>query len=190
MAFDISIQQEKINKLKDAFEKGRFADALLAALNTGNGLMQQRIFQQTTDVEGNDFGAYIGKATKVKRIKISKNPLQNKRNKALIGQNLTPYQRKRASKGRQVLRKDLEFTGGLRRAIETIVENDKAVVLEFNNDQAALIAKGQEAQITNIRLGQKGITKGVGIKIFSLNQAEKQEVTEQGRELITQILKP
>lgn len=190
MAFDINAQQEKINRLKTAYESGRFSDALLAALNTGNGLMQQRIFQQTTDVEGNGFGTYVGKRSKVKRITVSKNPLQNKRNKALVGQNLTPYQRKRAAKGRQVLRKDLEFTGGLRRAIETVVESDKAVVLEFNNDQAAIIAKGQEAQITNIRLGQKGTTKGVGIKIFSLNQAEKEEVTEQGQELINQILKP
>jgi hypothetical protein len=103
---------------------------------------------------------------------------------------LTSYQRKRAFKGRQVAKKDLEFTGGLRRAIETQIESEKAAVLNFNNDEAAKIARGLENQTTNIRNGRKGITKGNGTKIFSLNKNEKTEVVEQGIELIKEILKP
>lgn len=188
MAFDTTILEEKIEKLKDAYNNGQFADALVGALNTGNGLMQQRIFTENQDVQGNDFGKYIGKTSKARLIP-SANALQNKRNQALAGLQITSYQRKRAKAGRQIDKKDLEFSGGLRRSIETVVENERAAVLEFNNSDAALIAKGQEAQIANIRLGQKATTKGIGIKIFRLNEAEKKEVNVQGRELINQVMK-
>jgi hypothetical protein len=189
MSFDLTILKKKVDGLKEAYENGNFADALIGALNTGNGLMQQRVFSQTEDVEGNSFGQYVGKKRKVKT-KPTSNRTQAKRNKAIEGQFLTSYQRKRASKGRQVAKKDLEFSGGLRRAIETQAENEKTAVIQFNNSEAAKIAKGQEAQITNIRNGGKGTTKGEGIKIFSLNNIEKETVIEQGAELITQILKP
>lgn len=187
--FDLNILKTKVDGLKEAYASGNFGDALVGALNTGNGLMQQRIFNQNKDVEGNDFGVYIGKKRKA-RLVTSSNKTQNKRNKAVFGKELTSYQIKRAKKGRQVAKKDLEFTGGLRRAIETQIENEKAAVLNFNNDDAAQIAKGQEAQITNIRNGGKGSVKGNGVKIFTLNNSEKETVNEQGKELITQILKP
>lgn len=195
--FDLSILKTKIDGLKEAFENGNFGDALVGALNTGNGLMQQRIFAQNKDVEGNDFGNYIGKKKKLsnRNLEVSlffeaRSKTNQKRIKANADLELTSYQRKRAHKGRQIAKKDLEFTGGLRRAIETQIENEKAAVLNFNNDEAANIAKGQEAQITNIRRGQKGSVKGSGVKIFRLNQSEKEKVNEQGKELITQILKP
>jgi hypothetical protein len=187
--FDFTILQKKVEGLKEAYENGKFADALIGALNTGNGLMQQRVFTQTEDVEGNTFGQYIGKKRKVKT-EPTKNRTQAKRNKAIEGKFLTAYQRKRAAKGRQILRKDLEFTGALRRAIEIQAEGDKVAVIQFNNSDAAKIAKGQEAQITNIRNGGKGTTKGTGVKIFTLNKSEKETVIEQGAELIKQILKP
>lgn len=187
--FDLSILKTKVEGLKEAYQDGRFGDALVGALNTGNGLMQQRVFTENQDVEGNSFGNYIGKKHKARFVP-STNKTQNKRNKAVFGQELTSYQIKRAKKGRQVLKKDLEFTGGLRRAIETQIENEKAAVLNFNNDEAAKIARGQEAQITNIRNGGKGTTKGTGVKIFTLNKSEKETVNEQGAELIKQILKP
>lgn len=187
--FDTTILKKKIDGLKEAYETGVFGDALVGALNTGNGMMQQRIFTQNKDVEGNDFGVYIGKKRKV-RLQASTNRTQNKRNKSIAGLELTSYQRKRAKAGRQIAKKDLEFSGGTRRAIEIRIENDKAAVLEFNNDEAAKIAKGQEAQISNIRKGGKGTTKGTGVKIFTLDQAEKETVNEQGAELIKQILKP
>lgn len=189
MPFDVTILSKKIEGLKEAYENGNFADALVGAINTGSGLMQQRIFTQNQDVEGQGFGQYVGKKTKT-RLKISPNKTQNKRNKSIADLYLTAYQKKRARAGRQTANKDLEFTGGLRRAIETQIENEKAAVLEFNNEQAAKIAKGQEAQITNIRNGRSGTTKGDGVKIFSLNKSEKEQVVEQGAELIKQILKP
>jgi hypothetical protein len=186
--FDLTILKKKIDGLKEAYENGRFGDALIGAVNTGNGLLQQRVFTQNEDVEGNGFGQYIGTKRKV-RTAPTTNRTQAKRNKAIEGKYLTAYQRKRAAKGRQILKKDEEFTGGVRRAIETQLENDKTAVIQFNNDQAAKIAKGQEAQITNIRNGGKGTTKGKGVKIFSLNKTEKETVVEQGKELIIQILK-
>lgn len=189
MSFDLNILKKKVEGLKEAYDNGKFGDALIGALNTGNGLLQQRVFSETKDVEGNSFGSYIGKKRKVKT-KPTKNRTQAKRNKAIEGKFLTSYQRKRAAKGRQIARKDLEFSGGLRRAIETQVENDKAAVIQFNNLEAAKIARGQEAQISNIRSGGKGTTKGKGVKIFSLNNSEKETVVEQGAELIKQILKP
>lgn len=188
MPFDLTILTSKIEGIKQAFENGSFADALVGALNTGSGLMQQRIFSDNEDAAGQSFGMYIGKKTKTKLVK-SKNKTQNKRNKAIAGQDLTSYQRKRAKAGRQVTKKDLEFTGGLRRAIETQIENENAVLLEFNNDEAAKIARGQEKQIANIRNGAKGTTKGNRVKIFTLNESEKEKVVEQGRELINQIIK-
>lgn len=189
MPFDLTILTKKIEGLKEAFNNGKFGDALVGALNTGNGLMQQRVFNQNQDIEGNGFGQYIGKKHKAKLL-TSKNRTENKRLKALAGQDLTSYQRKRLKRGRQIAKKDLELEGGLRRAIETKIENEKAAVLEFNNDEAAKVARGQENQITNIRNTGKGTTKGKGIKIFGLNTSEKEQVVEQGAELIKQILKP
>lgn len=197
MPFDITILSKKIEGLKEAYENGKFGDALVGAINTGNGMMQQRIFQQTQDIKGQPFGNYVGVKKKqsdraqVRSLFGTKSKTDKKRIKASAGLELTSYQRKRANKGRQIAKKDLEFMGGLRRAIETQIENEKAAVLEFNNDEAAKIAKGQEQQIENIRNGQKGTTKGTGAtKIFSLNQVEKETVIEQGAELIKQILKP
>lgn len=190
MSFDTQILKDKIEGIKTAFENGQFADALVTAVNTGNGLMQQRIFTQNQDSEGNDFGQYIGPKTKT-GLKFSNNPTQNKRNKSITGQFLTAYQKKRAAAGRQVIKKDLEFHGGLRRAIETVVEGENAAILEFNNSDAAIVAHGQEQQIANIRNGLPGTTKGIGaVKIFKLSTTEKEQVVEQGLELIKQVLKP
>lgn len=197
MPFDLTILTAKVQGIKEAFENGRFGDALFAALNTGSGLMQQRIFTQNQDVEGNSFGQYVGPKSKqstrsqVRSLFLTTSKTEKKRINESAAQSLTAYERKRVNKGRQIAKKDLEFTGGLRRAIETQIENEKSVVLEFNNNEAALIAKGQEQQITNLRNGQSGTTKGTGaVSIFKLNTDEKEKVTEQGRELITQILKP
>lgn len=189
--FDITVLTKRIEGIKTAFENGQFADALAGALNSGNGLMQQRIFTQNTDIKGQSFGEYIGKKRKVRKITPGSNRTQNKRNKAVAGLEITAYQRKRALRGRQIAKKDLELEGGLRRAIEIQVEDEKTVQLAFNNDNAALIAKGQEQQIENIRNGKPGTTKGSGAtRIFTLDDKEREEVNEQGLELIQQILRP
>ena len=196
MSFDVTILSKKVQGIKEAFENGKFADALVGALNTGNGLMQQRVFTENKDIQGQSFGQYVGKKSKqsdrsqVRSLFSTKSKTDKKRIKASAGIELTYYQRKRANKGRQVIKKDLEFSGGLRRAIETQIENEKSVVLEFNNLDAAKIAKGQENQISNIRSGKKGTTKGSGTRIFTLDENEREQVTEQGAELIKQILKP
>lgn len=195
--FDLNILSKKIEGLKEAFQNGRFGDALVGALNTGNGLLQQRVFQNNQDVMGNSFGFYVGVKSKqsdraqLKQLFGTKSKTDKKRIKSAAAQSLTSYQRKRAAKGRQTAKKDLEFYGGLRRAIETQVEGEKAAVLQFNNTQAAKVAKGQEQQIHNLRSGGKGTTKGTGApRIFTLDEKEKEQVVEQGAELIKQILKP
>lgn len=188
MPLDTTILQERIERVRAALDSGQFADVLVGALNTGNGLMQQRIFTEHKDIDGNNFGTYIGKKTKTKHTPLS-NKLANKRSKAIEGAFLTSYQRKRARAGRGILAKDLEFTGDLRRSIETVVIDEVSASIEFNNTTAAQIARGQEAQITNIKIGKKGTTQGVGIKIFTLNSSEKEQVITQAQELIAQIMK-
>lgn len=198
MSFDTTILTAKIEAIKKAFENGGFADAFVAALNTGNGLLQQRVFSVNVDTQGNSFGKYVGTpgSRKSQEREIFKalfgtdSATDKKRIKENAGQDLTSYQRKRVNKGRQIAKKDLELTGGLRRAIETQVENQKAAVLQFNNTQAALIARGQEAQIFNLRAGGKGTTQGGGIKIFGLDSSERQQVNEQATLLLKQILRP
>ncbi len=198
MPFDLTILSKKIEGLKEAYENGNFGDALASAVNTGSGLMQQRIFTQNKDVDGQSFGAYVGKK-KSRRLQdrevfralfSTDSKTDRKRIKANANEDLTSYQRKRVNRGRQINKKDLELEGSLRRAIETQIADEKAAILNFNNDLAAKIAKGQEAQITNIRNGRSGTTKGEGIKIFALNASEKEQVVEQGAELIKEILKP
>ncbi len=200
MAFDITILSKKIQGIKEAFENGNFADALVGALNTGNGLMQQRIFTQNKDIEGNSFGTYIGKKQTQRQASRqtaralfgTTSKTDRKRIKNAADQDLTYYQRKRAHKGRGVLKKDLEFEGTLRKAIQDpYIEDERSAVLAFSNTESALIAHGQEQQITNIRNGKPGTTKGTGaVKIFTLDTKEREEVTEQGAKLINEILKP
>lgn len=197
MPFDLTILSKKIEGIKQAFENGRFADVLVTALNTGSGIMQQRVFQENINVKGESFGQYIGKKKKItdRALFLSFNSTTSKTDQKRIKKNadleLTSYQRKRAAKGRQITKKDLEMSGGVRRAIETQVEGDKAAVLQFNNSQAAKIARGQEQQIHNILTGGKGTTKGTeATKIFTFNDSEREQVTEQGKELILQIIKP
>ena len=198
MSFDITILSKKIQGIKEAFENGNFADALIGALGTGIGLMEQRIFTQNKDTQGQDFGQYVGSkkktlsAAQVKTaIRATKSRTDRKRIRAAAGQELTYYQRKRALRGRQTAKKDLELEGSLRRSIETQVEDEKSAVINFSNTESALIAHGQEQQVTNIRNGKPGTTKGTGaVKIFTLDTKEREEVTEQGAELIKQILKP
>lgn len=193
MPFDVTILVKKIQGIKEAFENGNFADALVGAMKTGQGIMSKRIFNQLEDTQGRDFGKYIGKKSKARLLK-SKNKTQNKRNKAVAGQELTSYQRKRALSGRQIANKDLQLTNSLRKSIElqhSIVKESNGIVsLEFTTDKAAAIARGQENQITNIRNGRPGTTKGDGVRIFRFTQEEKEKTTEQGSFLIKQILKP
>lgn len=188
--FDLTILIKRVEGLRAAFESGQFADALVGSLTTGNGLMKQRIFTATKDVEGNGFGKYVGKKTLPRSLPTTTSRTDRKRIKANAGVPLTRWERIRANKGRQVAKKDLFFTGGLSASIEVQVENERAAVLAFNTPDMAAIAHGQEQQITNIRNGGKGTTKGSGaVKIFTFDTKERNEVVEQGQQLIIQILK-
>ncbi len=193
MSFDTKILIDKVKLLKQKINEGAFADALVGGLNTGNALMQQRIFNRNVDIEGNGFGTYVGKqkyvtkgalakslkgATKTTRDRIRKSSLQK----------LTPYQRKRVNRGRQIIHKDLELEGELRRSIEIQKINERSVEVRFNFDKAALVARGQENQITNIRNGLPGTTKGDGVKIFAFNDDEIKQTNEQVSLLVKQIL--
>jgi hypothetical protein len=195
LSFDTTILTKYVKDLSRLVEGGGFADALVGAMNTGNGLMQQRIFTRNEDVEGQSFGVYIGRKAALgqfsqsRLLTLAKSATDRRRvRRAAVP--LTPYQRKRVLRGRQVLRKDLELEGDLRRSIQVFVENDRTVVLAFNDDHQALIASGQEQQIHNIRQGRKGTTRGTGApKIFALNENEIDETKEQGVELVLQLLK-
>lgn len=194
MPFDSKILLDKIKSLKQNVQEANFSEVFVAALNTGNALMQQRIFNQNTDIEGNSFGGYVGEQKflsqrqKKRLLGSTTSRTDLGRIQKNLGLRLTPYQRKRVNKGRQIIKKDLEFSGGLRRAIEIQVINERSVALQFNNDEAVKVAKGQENQITNLRNGEKGYVTGNGIKIFAFNDNEKERTSEQVRLLIKQIL--
>jgi hypothetical protein len=182
--------------LAQIVESGDFADALVSAINTGNGLMQQRIFTRGEDAEGNSLGGYVGKKIPLgiasrERIIAGANTRVKKNRAAKSIQTLTPYQRKRTLSGRQIGYKDLEFNGELRRSIQVFVQNEASVVLAFNNDHSADVAHGQEQQIANIRQGRPGTTRNSNpVPIFSFSDDERDQVIDQGVTLIVdQILK-
>ncbi len=182
--------------LAEIVESGQFADALVSAINTGNGLLQQRVFTRGEDTLGQSFGKYVGRRVPIgiasrERLIAGANTRVKKNRAAKSIQTLTPYERKRTLAGRQIAYKDLEFNGELRRSIQVFVEDEKSVVLAFNNDESGLIARGQENQITNIRQGRPGTTNHPNpTPIFSFNDDEQNFVIDQGVTLIVdQILK-
>lgn len=92
--------------------------ALVASITRLQGEMIQRIHSRGEATDGTSLGGYKSEA----------------------------YKRKRQRAGRQVRRKDLEFTGGLRRSLVTFIGQSNAQ-LGFSNDTARLIANGQESQV-------------------------------------------
>lgn len=187
MPTNLSILAKKVQGLAEAMRTGDFSDALFTAMNEGNAFMQRRIFNENVDVQGNSFGVYIG-PKHVARLTPTATPTARKRAKRIVGVPLTAHQRKRALLGRQIDHKDLRLLGTLQSSIKTVIKDSRRVTIEFENDQQSLIARGQENQITNIRNGQPGVTKGDGIKIFSLNEDERDHVVARATELILEIL--
>lgn len=194
MSFDTKILIDKVERFREKANAGVFSDVFFAALNTGNALMQRRIFNDNVDTEGNSFGPYVGKRKYVTKGALAKSLVgASKTTRARIKKSsllqLTPYQRKRANRGRQVIRKDLELEGELRRSIEVQVIDEKSVAVQFNFDKAYLVARGQENQITNLRNGLPGYTIGNGIKIFAFNEEERKRTNEQVKLLLDQVFK-
>lgn len=138
---------------------GLFSDALAAGLNAGMAAMKRRIFNQSLDAEGGGLGPYYSEQ----------------------------YARDRRREGRQTARKDLEFNGTLRRAIEVVtVHNARAEIRITNNDQAD-IARWQEQQVYNLRNGRPANEASGGrVPIFELNPTELSIVQTTTRTLLAQ----
>ena len=117
---------------------GVFSDALAAGLNAGMGLMKRRIFNQSLAADGSTLGGYESE----------------------------DYSRKRQRSGRQVGRKDLEFDGTLRRAIEVVTVNNTKAQIRITNPDSADIAFYQEQQIYNLRNGLPANSESGG-KVFA-----------------------
>lgn len=156
-----------------------FSDAMFNAINSGMGLMKQRIFNKGLDADNNTLGKYIGKKGKVTSKKYSG---FKKLQKNLVGEtDLTEYEKFRVAHGRQVEYKDLEVDGGLRRSIETVKSDSGKVVIAIVNPENALIAGYQEDQVGRIR--------GTGIaRIFSLSEDEYNHIQAEGKEGIRQVI--
>lgn len=138
---------EKFKMMADNAANIDFSESLIGGANAARGKMNFRIFNSGKDANGAPFGVYTGK-------KISKKiPF-------------TPYELKRVSKGRQILKKDLEFYGALRRGIVIVKKDQKMVVCTIVNAQLILIADYQEEQIGKIRKTGK-------VRIFALSQEER-----------------
>lgn len=138
---------------------GAFSDALVAGLNAGMGLMKRRIFNQSLDANGESLGPYYDRF----------------------------YARKRDRAGRQIRRKDLEFTGTLRRSIEVVTINNTKAEIRITSDETADIARKQEQQIYNLRTGAPANDDNAGkVPIFELSKDEKDVVRTVTRDLIGQ----
>jgi hypothetical protein len=145
--------------IRGLIASGVFSDALVAGLNAGVGAMKRRIFDQSLAADGSDLGPYYSKQ----------------------------YIRKRQKNGRQVGKKDLEFEGSIRRAIEVVtVSNTKAEAL-FTDDDSADIARWQEQQIYNLRNGRPANEASGGkVAIFEFNELELEIVQTTTRALLAQ----
>ena len=138
---------------------GAFSDALVAGLNAGMGVMKRRIFNQSLAADGSSLGPYFSEQ----------------------------YARDRKRKGRQVGKKDLEFTGTLRRSIEVVAVNNTKAEIRITSAETADIARNQEVQVYNLLHGQEAnANTGNKTPIFELNQDETDIVRTTTRELLAQ----
>lgn len=195
MAFDSTILLKFVDSLRAKVRDGNFGDALVSAINTGNGLMQQRVFTRGQDVLGQSFGGYVGRRRPISLVQqqrlllLAKNRVARNRARNAINA-LTPYERRRVLFGRQVGYKDLEFKGDLRRSIQVALIDGRTVTLAFTTLLQANKAHGQEQQITNLRNGRPGTTRGTGAtRIFAFSEQEKQLVKQQAELAILQLIK-
>jgi hypothetical protein len=163
---------ERFKVLKDKADSLDLSEALVAGVTAARGSMTFRIFNQGQDIGGVSLGSYRGKKKRA-----SKKQFQGRNTDFLFGNpatlKLSPYEKKRLAKGRQIRYKDLEFTGTLRRGIVVIQETDRRVVCAIPSEDLLLIAKGQEEQ-TNA-------------EIFGLSDEEKEVLREHVIEISKQI---
>ena len=137
---------------------GVFSDALVAGLKGGMGAMKRRIFNQSLDANGTSLGGYSDE-----------------------------YGQYRANRGRQIGRKDLQFTGSLNAAIDTVTVNNTKAQIRITDPDSANIARWQEQQIYNLRNGLPANSESGGkVPIFELNADERDIVKTMTRELLNQ----
>lgn len=156
------------------------SQALLAGVNAAAGDMDHRIFNKGLDAEGVSLGLYVGSRRKPISKKAAK--VKKKSNIELVaGQNnFTPYELKRLESGRQVLYKDLEFEGTLRRGIVVVEETPTRVVCAIPSSKLQLIAAGQEEQVGAIRGGGPA-------PIFALSASEQETLIFNTTEILNQL---
>lgn len=147
----------RIAILRANLAAGTFSDALVAGLNAGMAVMKLRIFNQSLDATGVTLGPYYSES----------------------------WERERRQKGRQVVRKDLEFTGTLRRSIEVVTVNNTRAEIRITNDDTADIARYQEQQIYALRNDTEP-TEGVKVPIFEFSTDEAEIVRTTTNALLAQ----
>lgn len=154
MAIKSNIKEliEKFVRLSSNAKSLDVSAALTQGVNAGRAAMINRIFNQGSDINNEPFGKYISRQ----------------------------YAKKRRSEGRQIVNKDLEFTGSLRRAIITAENGANKVGCFINNAKEFQIAKYQEIQIGKIR-------GGGAITIFALSAEERAFVKDQTNKALNQL---
>jgi hypothetical protein len=169
---NISELIEKFKILKDKADTLDLSEALIGGVTAARGAMSNRIFNRGEDIGGVSIGSYRG----VKK-RTSKKQFAGRDTAFLFGDpatlKLSPYEKKRLAKGRQIRFKDLEFTGTLRRGIVVIQEGERKVVCAIPSDELIKIARGQEKQIN--------------AEIFGLSEEEKVIMRDHVIELSKQI---
>jgi len=172
--FNSNIEEliEKFKVLKDKANTLDLSEALIAGVTAARGAMSFRIFNLGHDVGGVPLGSYRGRKKRT-----SKKQFEGRNTAFLFGDQknlkLSPYEKKRLAKGRQIRYKDLEFTGTLRRGLVVIQEDERRVVCAITSDELIAIAKGQEEQIN--------------AEIFGLSDDEKEVLREHVIEIAKQI---
>ncbi len=192
--------EELIKKYETAVKNAGafdFSEALFIGVNSAMGAMKFRIFNTGKAKDNTPFGKYVGKRGKItgrrlggntddvgdvyikKQVKKAQKKL--KTNAEATGDTeFTEYEKKRLADGRQIVYKDLEFTGALRRSIVVAKDEDNRVICYFNSQDLAEIAKYQEIQIGKINGGGE-------IIIFAINEEETAILKENTNEALKQI---
>ena len=158
---NINTLKAKLAILKGQLIGGVYSDALIGGLSAAKSIMDRRIFNIGEDINGVKLGGYS-----------------------------TNYAKYRSDRGRQSNKKDLQFSGSLKSSIVVLTINNNKAVIKINNPLNTKIARGQENQISNLRVKRKGNTKSASpISIFYLSKEEQLIMKETTKRLILQKIK-
>lgn len=142
MALELSDIDDRLADVLKKVVNNRFKYTTIAAKDA-EGILKQRVFSKAQAADGSSLGGYKSKA----------------------------HIKKRKSKGNQTSKKDLEFTGDLRRSITTAGrKNNSEAVLGFDNKDKFEIAEHQETYLKK--------------DIFTLSTKEIAGITERATAVI------